>query len=145
MVAIVAGSIAGAICLTGLVLLMHRRFFDARIRQTSTFSDNAILIILFVQLVLGLLTVPFSLAHADAEVMLRLSSWAQGVFTFKPGIANYVAGLDWPYQVHLVLGMLIFLLFPFTRLVHMLSAPIRYVWRPGYQVVRSRRFGVRHG
>jgi nitrate reductase gamma subunit len=145
LVAIVAGSIAGLICFIGLVLLMHRRFFDARIRQTSTFSDNAILIILFVQLLLGLATVPFSLAHGDAEVMLRLSAWAQGIFTFKPGIANYVAGLDWPYQVHLVLGMLIFLLFPFTRLVHMLSAPIRYVWRPGYQVVRSRKLGVSRG
>jgi nitrate reductase gamma subunit len=145
MVAIVAGSIAGLVCFVGLVLLMHRRFFDARVRQTSTFSDNAILIILFVQLLLGLATVPFSLAHGDAEVMLRLSAWAQGIFTFRPGIANYVAGLDWPYQVHLVLGMLIFLLFPFTRLVHMLSAPIRYVWRPGYQVVRSRKLGVSRG
>jgi nitrate reductase gamma subunit len=145
LVAIVAGSIAGLVCFIGLVLLMHRRFFDARIRQTSTFSDNAILIILFVQLLLGLATVPFSLAHGDAEVMLRLSAWAQGIFTFRPGIANYVAGLDWPYQVHLVLGMLIFLLFPFTRLVHMLSAPIRYVWRPGYQVARSRKLGVSRG
>jgi nitrate reductase gamma subunit len=145
LVAIVAGSIAGLICFIGLILLMHRRFFDARVRQTSTFSDNAILIILFVQLLLGMLTVPFSLAHSDAEVMLRLSAWAQGIFTFKPGIANYVAGLDWPYQAHLVMGMLIFLLFPFTRLVHMLSAPIRYVWRPGYQVVRSRKLGAHHG
>lgn len=145
LVAIIAGSVAGAVCLAGLILLMHRRFFDARIRQTSTVNDNAVLIILFVQLMLGLATVPFSLAHGDAEVMLRLSAWAQGIFMFQPGIANYIAGLDWPYQVHLVLGMLIFLLFPFTRLVHMLSAPIRYVWRPGYQIVRSRKLGTRHG
>jgi nitrate reductase gamma subunit len=47
--------------------------------------------------------------------------------------------------MHLVMGLTILLLFPFTRLVHMLSAPIRYVWRPGYQVVRSRKLGVRHG
>lgn len=144
MVAIVAGSIAGLICLVGLVLLMHRRFFDARVRQTSTFSDNAILIILFVQLVLGLATVPYSLAHSDAEVMLRLSAWAQGIFTFRPEIADLVAGLDWPYQAHLVLGMLIFLLFPFTRLVHIFSAPVRYVWRGGYQIVRSRK-SLSHG
>ena len=144
LVAIVAGSIAGLICLIGLVLLMHRRFFDPRIRKHSNFSDNMILVILFVQLLLGLATVPFSLAHSDAEVMLRLSAWAQGIFTFKPGIANYVAGLDWPYQVHLVLGMIIFILFPFTRLVHMLSAPVRYLWRGGYQIVRSRR-SLSHG
>ncbi|WP_417614071.1 respiratory nitrate reductase subunit gamma [Parasphingorhabdus sp.] len=139
MVAIIAGTIAGLICFAGLLLLMHRRFFDARVRQTSSFSDNAILIILFVQLLLGLATVPFSLAHSDAEVMLRLSAWAQGIFTFEPRIANYIVGLDWPYQVHLILGMFIFLLFPFTRLVHMLSAPVRYFWRSGYQIVRSRK------
>lgn len=144
LVAIYAGSVAGLICLAGLVLLMHRRFFDARIRRNSPFADNAILAILFVQLVLGLATVPFSLAHHDAEVMLRLSAWAQGIFTFEPSVGRYVAGLDWPYQAHLVLGMLIFLLLPFTRLVHIFSAPIRYLWRGGYQIVRSRR-SLTHG
>ncbi|MFZ1742566.1 MAG: respiratory nitrate reductase subunit gamma [Pontixanthobacter sp.] len=144
MVAIVAGSIAGLICFVGLVLLMHRRFFDPRIRRQSPFADNAILAILFVQLLLGLATVPFSLAHSDAEVMLRLSAWAQGIFTFEPGVGRYVAGLDWPYQAHLVLGMLIFLLLPFTRLVHIFSAPVRYLWRGGYQIVRSRK-DLSHG
>lgn len=144
MVAIVAGSIAGLICFVGLVLLMHRRFFDPRIRRQSPFADNAILVILFVQLLLGLATVPFSLAHSDAEVMLRLSAWAQGIFTFEPRVGRYVAGLDWPYQAHLVLGMLIFLLLPFTRLVHIFSAPVRYLWRGGYQIVRSRK-DLSHG
>lgn len=139
MIAIVAGSIAGLVCFVGLVILMHRRFFDPRIRRTSTFSDNAILFILFVQLSVGLVTVPFSLAHSDAGVMLRLSSWAQGILTFRPGVANYVVGLAWPYQVHLLLGLTIFLLFPFTRLVHMLSAPIWYLNRKGWQVVRTAR------
>jgi nitrate reductase gamma subunit len=139
LVAIVAGSIAGLVCFVGLVILMHRRFLDPRIRRTSTFSDNAILIILFVQLLLGLITVPFSLSHGDAGVMLRLSAWAQGILTFQPGVAQYVKGLDWPYQVHLLLGMTIFLLFPFTRLVHMLSAPIWYLNRKGWQVVRTAR------
>lgn len=139
MVAIVAGSSAGLVCFIGLIILMHRRFLDPRIRRTSTFSDNAILVILFVQLSIGLVTVPYSLAHHDANVMLRLSGWAQGILTFRPGVANYVVGLDWPYQVHLLLGMTIFLLFPFTRLVHMLSAPIWYLNRGGWQVVRTAR------
>ncbi len=139
MVAIVAGSTAGLVCFVGLVILMHRRFLDPRIRRTSTFSDNAILVILFVQLSIGLVTVPFSLSHGDANVMLRLSAWAQGILTFRPGVANYVVGLPWPYQVHLLLGLTIFLLFPFTRLVHMLSAPIWYLNRKGWQVVRTAR------
>jgi nitrate reductase gamma subunit len=138
LVAIVAGSIAGTICFIGLTILMHRRFFDARIARTSTFGDNAVLVILWVQLCLGLLTVPFSLGHGDASVMLRLSSWAQGIFTFAPNNAAQVQGLDWPYLVHLFLGLTIFLLFPFTRLVHMLSAPVWFLRRRGWQLVRTR-------
>lgn len=138
LLAIIAGSIAGAVCFIGLTLLMHRRFFDARIRRTSTFGDNAVLVILWVQLSLGLATVPFSLAHDDASVMLRLSSWAQGILTFKPDSADLVRGLDWPYQAHLLLGLTIFLLFPFTRLVHILSAPVWFLGRRGWQLVRTR-------
>ena len=138
MLAIVAGSIAGIVCFIGLTMLVHRRLFDRRIRVTSTGMDIAILLILWVQLALGLLTVPFSLSHADGSVMLRLSDWAQRILTFRiDGTADLVAGLDWPYQVHLVLGLTIFLLFPFSRLVHIWSAPVKYLARSGYQVVRT--------
>ncbi len=137
--AIIAGGIAGAVCFLGLTLLLHRRLFDARVRQTSTYMDLAILIILWVQLCLGLLTLPFSFAHADGDVMLRLSHWAQGILTVQPVDARTLQGLDWPYLVHLVLGMTIFLLFPFSRLVHIWSAPVWYLGRRGYQVVRTRR------
>ncbi len=61
MLAIIAGGIAGTICFIGLTLLLHRRLFDARVRQTSTYMDLAVLIILWVQLCLGLVTLPFSL------------------------------------------------------------------------------------
>lgn len=137
--AIIAGGIAGTVCFVGLTLLLHRRFFDSRVRQTSTHMDLAILIILWVQLCLGLLTLPFSFAHTDGDVMLRLSHWAQGILTVQPVDARMLQGLDWPYLVHLVLGMTIFLLFPFSRLVHIWSAPIWYLGRRGYQVVRTRR------
>jgi nitrate reductase gamma subunit len=139
LLAIVAGSIAGLVCFVGLTLLLHRRLFDNRIRQTSTYMDMAVLVILWVQLSLGLITVPFSLAHEDAEVMLTLSHWAQGVMTVQPVDAKTLQGLAWPYLVHLVLGMTVFLIFPFSRLVHIWSAPVWYLGRKGYQVVRSRR------
>jgi nitrate reductase gamma subunit len=138
LLAIVAGSIAGLVCFIGLTLLLHRRLFDSRIRQTSTYMDLAVLIILWVQLSIGLLTVPFSLAHHDASVMLTLSHWAQGILTVQPVDAKTLQGLDWPYLVHLVLGMTIFLIFPFSRLVHIWSAPVWYLGRKGYQVVRTR-------
>jgi nitrate reductase gamma subunit len=90
-------------------------------------------------LVLGLITLPFSLGHTDGSVMIQLSHWAQGIVTVQPVDARALQGLDWPYLVHLVLGMTIFLLFPFSRLVHIWSAPVKFVTRRGYQVVRTRR------
>ncbi|MDX2205891.1 MAG: respiratory nitrate reductase subunit gamma [Hyphomicrobiaceae bacterium] len=138
-IAIAAGGIAGWVCFIGLTLLLHRRLFDARIRATSTRMDVAILVILWVQLCLGLLTIPFSRAHPDGSVMLILSHWAQGIATLHPIDPRELQGVAWPYLVHLVLGMTIFLVFPFSRLVHIWSAPVWYLVRPGYQVVRSRR------
>jgi len=143
MLAIVAGGIAGMACFIGLSLLIWRRSTDDRVRLTSHRSDLALLWILWLQLTLGLVTLPFSLAHSDGSVMLALSDWAQRIVTLRPD-ASGLLDLAWPYKVHMVLGMTIFLIFPFTRLVHVWSglASVFYVLRP-YQVVRSRRLTVR--
>ena len=139
MLAIVAGGAAGALALAGGLLLLHRRLFDPRIRKTSSFGDTAILIILMVQLILGLSTIPISLGHRDGTEMVKFMEWAQGVFTFRPGVADFVADVHWVFKAHLALGMTILLVFPFTRLVHMLSAPVWYLNRRGWQLVRSKR------
>ena len=146
LLAVYSGGAAGFICFIGLSLLIYRRLFDPRIRLTSHRTDLAILIILWVQLTLGLATLPLSLAHSDGSVMLRLSDWAQRVFTFSVGGAEGLIGIAWPFKVHLVLGMTIFLLFPFSRLVHVWSgfAAVAYLFRP-YQVVRSRRLNLPAG
>ncbi len=136
-VAMATGGVAGVICFVGLTLLLHRRLTEPRIRATSTFMDIAILVILWVQLVLGLLTIPYSAQHLDGSVMLVLSEWAQRIVTFRGGAAELVAGVDWVFKLHMFLGLTIFLLFPFSRLVHIWSAPIWYLFRP-YQVVRRR-------
>ncbi len=139
-VAIITGGAAGLVCFIGLSMLLHRRLFDPRIRVTSTYNDMAVLIILWVQLSIGLATLPFSIEHADGgATMLRLSEWAQKIMTWQPGAAELIQGLDWPYQVHLVLGMTIFLFFPFTRLVHVWSAPFGFLFRRGWQIVRTRQ------
>lgn len=143
LVAIVAGGIAGFICFIGLSMLLYRRIFDPRIRLTSHRTDLAILVILWVQLCLGLITLPYSFSHSDGSVMLVLADWAQRIMTFRPSGAEALVALAWPYKVHLVLGMTIFLLFPFSRLVHVWSgfASVFYLFRP-YQVVRSRRLNL---
>ena len=146
MVAIYSGGAAGFICFIGLSLLIYRRMFDPRIRLTSHRTDLAILIILWGQLTLGLITLPLSLSHSDGSVMLVLADWSQRVFTFRAGGAEGLIAVAWPYKVHIVLGMTIFLLFPFSRLVHVWSgfATIAFLFRP-YQVVRSRRLNLPAG
>jgi len=138
MVAMTAGGIFGLTCLAGMILLIRRRMLDARIRATSQATDLPILLILFVQLVLGLLTIPFSAQHMDGSSMLALASWAQHLVTFQGDAASFVIGEAFIFKIHLFLGLTIFLVFPFTRLVHVWSVPIQYLTRSGYQIVRKR-------
>jgi len=138
-IAAVAGGVAGMVCFVGLTMLLHRRLFDVRIRRTSSIMDIAILSLLWIQLALGLVTTPFSLAHSDGATMIVLSHWAQGIVTLDPIDTKALQGLEWPFLAHLVLGMTLFLLTPFSRLVHVFSAPVWYLGRRGYQIVRTRR------
>ena len=143
MVAIWSGGAFGVLCFIGLSMLIYRRLFDPRIRLTSHATDIAILLILWVQLVVGLITLPYSWAHSDGSVMLILADWAQRILTLRHVDAQMLAGLPWPYLFHIVLGMTIFLLFPFSRLVHVWSGfgTVAYLFRP-YQVVRARRLNL---
>jgi len=137
--AMVSGGIAGVAALAGAILLLHRRLFDPRVRANSSFGDTAILIVLAAQLVLGLGTIPLSGQHLDGSEMVIFMRWAQGVFTLQPDVAENVRGVPLVFKAHLVLGMTILLVFPFTRLVHMLSAPVWYLNRRGWQLVRTKR------
>lgn len=137
--AIVVGGAAGLVCLAGILLLLHRRLFDARIRATSSFADTAILVVLFLQLLLGLATIPVSMQHLDGGEMVKFMEWAQRILTLRGGAAALVADAHPVFKAHLFLGLTIFLVFPFTRLVHMLSAPVWYLNRRGYQIVRTKR------
>lgn len=136
--AIVVGGIAGVACFIGLSLLIHRRLLDPRIRRNSSFSDIAVLLLLYAQLILGLATIFISLGHLDGEEMVKFMNWAQGIITLRPDAAAYVADVHPIFKAHLFLGMTVFLVFPFTRLVHVWSAPIWYLGRQGYQIVRTR-------
>ncbi len=136
--AIVVGGLAGLMCLVGIALLTHRRLLDPRIRANSSFGDTAILLILFAQLLLGLSTIFVSLGAMDGHEMVKFMNWAQGVLTLQTDAWLNVADVPLVFKLHLVLGMTIFLVFPFTRLVHVWSAPIWYLSRTGYQIVRTR-------
>jgi len=137
--AIVMGGVAGLLLLAGVSLLTHRRLTDPRIRRNSSFGDIAVLLLIFAQLLLGLGTISVSLHHMDGTEMVKFMSWAQGIFTLQPNASDWVADAHPVFKAHLLLGMSIFLVSPFTRLVHVWSAPVWYLGRRGYQIVRTNR------
>jgi nitrate reductase gamma subunit len=138
LMAMVVGGIAGIACLIGLLLLLHRRLFDSRIRATSSFSDIMVLVLLLAQLLLGLYSIIISAGHLDGHEMVKFMNWAQHIVTFRTGAADFIIDVHPVFKMHLILGMIIFTIFPFTRLVHIWSAPIFYVFRRQYQIVRRR-------
>jgi nitrate reductase gamma subunit len=127
------------ICLIGMTLLIHRRLFDARIRKTSKKTDIFILLFLYVQLIIGMGGIPYSIADPSGGHMLVMAEWSRSILLFQPGAAHLIDHVPWIYKIHIVFGMTLFLLTPFTRLVHIFSAPIWYLGRPGYQIVRRNR------
>jgi len=137
--ALVVGGIAGVAAYVGCSLLLHRRLFDARIRKSSSFGDILVLVLIWVQLTLGILTTWWTLDHLDGSEMLRFMSWANGILTLNPGAPDQIKDVALVYKLHIILGLTLFLLTPFTRLVHIWSAPIWFLVRPGYQIVRARR------
>lgn len=135
--AMTAGGIAGFFCLIGLCMLLHRRLFDERIRNNSSFADIAVLFLLLIQLLLGLFTIPVSMHHLDGHEMVKFMNWAQHIVTFRGGAHEYIADVALVFKLHITFGLFLLVVFPFTRLVHALSAPVGYVTRP-YQIVRKR-------
>ncbi len=140
MLAIVAGGAAGLVMLVGLIILMQRRFTEPRIKVTTTTMDWVVLWLLAVQLALGLVSLAFSWQHRDGGEMIKLMTWAQHIVTLRTDAASYIGDVAPIFKLHLVLGMTIFLVFPFSRLVHIWSgfAALTYLGR-AYQVVRARR------
>jgi nitrate reductase gamma subunit len=137
--ALVVGGIAGVTSYIGCTLLLHRRLFDSRIRKSSSIGDILVLVLIWMQLTLGILTTWWTLKHLDGSEMLRFMNWANGILTLNPGAPESIRDVALVYKLHIILGLTLFLITPFTRLVHIWSAPIWFLFRPGYQIVRSRR------
>ena len=144
LLAIVVGGFFGVICFIGISILLVRRLTDPRIRATGSVGDTMILVLLFLQLVLGMSSILVSRQHMDGSVMILLGDWAQHIVTFRWGAADFITDVHWIYKAHIFLGITLFLIAPFTRLVHVWSIPVSYLWRP-YQVVRRRQAALRYG
>ena len=141
LLAMVSGGFFGILAFIGLTMLIKRRFTDDRVRANGSWSDQMVLLMLYAQLILGLISIPISATHMDGSVMVLLATWAQSIVTFQPIVAaQAIENVHIIYKLHVLLGMTLFVVFPFTRLVHIISgfaAPVKYLLR-NYQIVRSK-------
>ncbi|RLA45652.1 MAG: respiratory nitrate reductase subunit gamma [Gammaproteobacteria bacterium] len=141
LLAMVSGGFFGILAFIGLTMLIKRRFTDERVQANGSRGDQMVLLLLYAQLILGLISIVVSAGHMDGSVMVLLATWAQSIVTFQPAAAAAaVESVNIIYKLHIFLGMTLFVVFPFTRLVHIISgfaAPVKYLLR-NYQIVRSK-------
>jgi len=138
-IAIYSGGILGIMALIGGVLLFYRRVSNERVKAISRLRDTSIILLIVITAGLGLNTIFDSYHHAaqkDVSEMLLLSEYLKSVATLRAD-ASLIESVGMAYKVHMLVGMTIFLIFPFTRLVHVWSVPVTYLKRP-YQIVRSK-------
>ena len=140
LLAMTAGGIFGTMALVGLLILIKRRFTIDRININSTWRDKLLLVWILVTPLLGLSTICVSAGHMDGHEMTLLMQWAQHIVTFR-GVeaAGFITDAHILFKLHMFMGMTFFLIFPFTRMVHVWSgfASVFYVFRP-WQLVRRR-------
>lgn len=139
LLAIVVGAVLATTCFIGATLLIYRRVTDSRIYVTSKRTDLFILLFLYVQLIIGIAGIPVSLMNIEGTYMLVMADWSRSILLFQPGAAALLENVPWIYKIHLIFGMTLFLITPFTRLVHIFSAPVWMLGRPGWQIVRRNK------
>jgi len=132
------GGVFGLICFYGLTILLVRRLKNPRVRASSSTMDILILVGLYIQLILGLISILFSFSHLNGSEMLKMMSWAQNIVTFDLKEATEsISSVGFIYKAHIFFGLTLLIIFPFSRLVHIWSVPVGYIKR-NYQVVRHK-------
>ena len=137
--AMIAGGIMGSLCLIGILLLLARRFASDRLRKVTSFKDKVVLLWILATLLLGLYSIVVSADHLDGHTMVQLMQWAQHVVTFRGDAPDFILDAPLVFKLHLFMGMSLFVIFPFTRLVHVWSGfgAVAYLGR-AFQLVRPR-------
>lgn len=138
--ALVLGAMAGFCTLVGAGILIYRRRTTGPVFMATTRNDKLMYVVLVAAVVVGLATTLLGAAGGEEHnYRLSVSPWFRSLFVFRPDI-EAMAASGFAFQLHTLIGMLLFALWPFTRLVHAFTAPIGYLFRP-YIVYRSRPGG----
>ena len=135
--AVTLGGIAGVATLGGVAILVYRRRTTGPVFIATTRNDKTMYVVLVGALVAGLVTTALGAGVVGESHNYRetVSPWFRSLFVLQPDIDAMTAA-PLSFQVHTVIGMLLFAIWPFTRLVHAFTAPVGYLFRP-YIVYRS--------
>lgn len=136
MIALIFGTLFGTVSFVGMLILLNRRLTNHRVRYTSSFHDYFIIILLVAEALLGLLSVANTASGTVAEYS-SLGKWALKIITFQPDAGAVIAGHSVLYKIHITIGLIIFMIFPYTKLMHILVYPFAYFFRSGYLLVRK--------
>ncbi|MEW2287531.1 respiratory nitrate reductase subunit gamma [Streptomyces sp. NPDC047841] len=134
--ALFVGGLAGLATLTGLAVLLFRRLRVLPVRAATSRSDRLVYPLLAAVLLAGLTATATTLRPHPYDYRRGVSIWFRSLFTLDPNVPA-MAHAPLVYQVHALLAMALFAVWPFTRLVHAFTAPVGYLFRP-YVVYRSR-------
>ncbi|MEV7418603.1 respiratory nitrate reductase subunit gamma [Streptomyces sp. NPDC089919] len=134
--ALFVGGAAGLATLAGLAVLLYRRLTVPAVRGATSRSDRAVYPVLTAVVLAGLTATATTLAPHPYDYRLGVSVWFRSVLALDPDVPA-MANAPLVYQVHALLAMALFALWPFSRLVHAFTAPLGYLVRP-YVVYRSR-------
>ncbi|MFE0170997.1 respiratory nitrate reductase subunit gamma [Streptomyces sp. NPDC059002] len=131
------GTAAGALAVLGILMLLYRRRTKAPVFRATTANDKVMYVVLLSAIIMGMWA-KLTNSGLDEGYNYRetIAPWARSLFTLQPDV-DLMVGVPLTFQIHAVIGLLLFALLPFTRLIHMFSAPVQYVFRP-YVVYRSR-------
>ena len=142
--AVVVGAIAGFCTVVGLAILIYRRRTVGPVFSATTVNDKVMYFFLTATILLGMSNTVVANLVEHYDYREDLAVWFRGIFWFQPDPALMVIAPP-SFQAHAIVAFLLFAIWPFTRLVHVFSAPVGYLWRP-YVVYRSRpgeQFGNR--
>ena len=133
-----AGGIFGALALAGMVILTLRRLFIPRVRRNGSSVDIAVDLLLLTVIALGMgETIGWQLGVGEYAYRATVSVWFRQLFMFHPD-ASLMSGAPWIYQAHTLASLVLFALWPFSRLVHVWTVPVQYVVRRAHILYRGR-------
>lgn len=131
--AVGGGMLAGLAALAGALILLYRRFASPRIRATSSAGDRAAIVVLTLVIASGLLA---TAGHGEFDYRTTIGPWVRSVLALRPD-PSLMSTVPIGFKAHIGLTFALYLLFPFTRLVHVFSLPLRYLNR-SYVLYRRR-------